>query len=200
MLHSNETRAPIANLLNSAQLKGTPYHSLTLHPALCSSVGMRRWTGTQTQVTNVHFASSMTHGKCNNNNSITLTQPLHRKYWMLVHLATRCRTPSSVTRQHQDMLTNSRCEHPRLNHPTRHRTDTHIYQSSFILPPLTGSSRNCSDNLPLSDSDCVFRMCQICHTTQLVQLRVVVQLRLITSVHHMKPWNTELCLNFTGMY
>jgi len=29
--HSNETRAPIANPPNSAQLEGTPYHSSNLH-------------------------------------------------------------------------------------------------------------------------------------------------------------------------
>jgi len=46
--HSNETRAPIANPPNSAQLDGTPYHSLKLHPGPCSSVGMRR--GTERQI------------------------------------------------------------------------------------------------------------------------------------------------------
>jgi len=46
--HSNETRAPIANPLNSAQLEGTPYHFPNLHPGPCSSVGMRRGTETQT--------------------------------------------------------------------------------------------------------------------------------------------------------
>ena len=39
--HSNETRAPIANPPNNAQLEGTPHHSLNLHPGPCSSVGMR---------------------------------------------------------------------------------------------------------------------------------------------------------------
>ena len=38
--HSNESSAPIANLPNSAQLQGTPYHSHSLHPGPCSSVGM----------------------------------------------------------------------------------------------------------------------------------------------------------------
>jgi len=42
--HSNETHAPIANLPNSAQLQGTPYHSPKLHPGPCSNVGM--WQGT----------------------------------------------------------------------------------------------------------------------------------------------------------
>jgi len=48
--HSNESRAQIANLPNSAQLGGTPYHSSKLHPGPCSSVGMRRETGTQTDI------------------------------------------------------------------------------------------------------------------------------------------------------
>ena len=46
--HSNETRAPIANPPNSAQLEGTPYHSPKLHPGPCSSMGMRRGTDTLT--------------------------------------------------------------------------------------------------------------------------------------------------------
>jgi len=47
--HTIETRAPIANPPNSAQLGGTPYHSPELHPGLCSSVGMRRGTETDKQ-------------------------------------------------------------------------------------------------------------------------------------------------------
>jgi len=46
--HSNETRAPIANPPNMAQLWGTLYHSPKLHPGACSSVGMRRRIDTQT--------------------------------------------------------------------------------------------------------------------------------------------------------
>jgi len=46
--HSNETRAPIANPPNSAQLEGTPYHSSKLHLGLCSSVGMWRGIDRQT--------------------------------------------------------------------------------------------------------------------------------------------------------
>jgi len=46
--HSNETRAPIANLPKSAQLEGNPYNSPKLHPGMCSSVGMRRGTDRQT--------------------------------------------------------------------------------------------------------------------------------------------------------
>jgi len=68
--HSNETRAPIANPPNSAQLEGTPYHLLKLHPHPCSSVGMRRGTDrqthTQTAMANIHFTSAMPHVKYNN--------------------------------------------------------------------------------------------------------------------------------------
>jgi len=66
--HSNETRAPIANLPNNAQPQGTPYHSPKLHPGPWSSVGLRRGTDRhthKTSVINVHFASSTTHAKCN---------------------------------------------------------------------------------------------------------------------------------------
>jgi len=73
--HSSATRAPTANLPNSAQLGGTPYHSPKLHPVPCSSVGMRRGTDTQTHrqthtdtqthVTTIHLASSTTYAKCN---------------------------------------------------------------------------------------------------------------------------------------
>jgi len=44
---SNETRAPLANLPNSAQLGDSPYYSPKLHPGLCSSVDVRPRTGTQ---------------------------------------------------------------------------------------------------------------------------------------------------------
>ena len=46
--HCNETRAPIANPPNSAQLEGTRYHSPKLHPGPYSSVGMRRGPDRQT--------------------------------------------------------------------------------------------------------------------------------------------------------
>jgi len=42
--HGTETRAPIANPPNSAQLEGTRYYSPNLHPGPCSGVGMRRGT------------------------------------------------------------------------------------------------------------------------------------------------------------
>ena len=60
--------APIANPPNSAQLGSTSYHSFKLHPGLCSSLGIRRWTDTQsdtqTAVTAIHSVSSTTHAKC----------------------------------------------------------------------------------------------------------------------------------------
>jgi len=64
--HSNKTRAPIANLPNSAQLVGTP----TI-PASYIRVHAVVWecgegqTDTQTAVANIYFASTMPHTKCN---------------------------------------------------------------------------------------------------------------------------------------
>jgi len=71
--HYVETRAPIANPPNSAQLGDIPYHSPKLHPVPCNSVGIlprtdtqtHKQTQTQTRVTTIHFASSTTHAKCN---------------------------------------------------------------------------------------------------------------------------------------
>jgi len=66
--HSNATGAPIANPPNSAQLGGSLYHAPKLHLGPCSSVGdgvRRGQTHTQTCMTTIHFASSMTHAKCN---------------------------------------------------------------------------------------------------------------------------------------
>ena len=66
MFHSNATRALIANPPNGAQLGGSPYHSSKLHPGPCNSVAYGRGqTDTQTRVTTIHFASSMTHARCN---------------------------------------------------------------------------------------------------------------------------------------
>ena len=57
---SNKTRAPIANPPDSAQLRGTPYHSTKWHPGLCNSVAMQQGTDTithrQTAVITTHFA------------------------------------------------------------------------------------------------------------------------------------------------
>jgi len=65
--HSKETHAPIANPPNSAQLEDSPYHSLMLHSGPYNSARMRQGADrhTQTLVTNIHFASSTTHAKCN---------------------------------------------------------------------------------------------------------------------------------------
>jgi len=53
--HSNETRTPIANPPDNAQLRGTPYHSSKLHPYVYSSGGMRRGTDRHTDgATNIH--------------------------------------------------------------------------------------------------------------------------------------------------
>jgi len=64
--HSNETRAPIANPPNSAQLRA-PVPFLQDTSGFSSSVGMRRGTErhTHTHVTNINFASATPHAKCN---------------------------------------------------------------------------------------------------------------------------------------
>jgi len=52
---SNETRVPIANPPNIAQLQGRPYYSSKLHPGPYSSLGMQRGTDRQTDTqTNTH--------------------------------------------------------------------------------------------------------------------------------------------------
>jgi len=64
--HGNQTRAPIANPPNSAQLEGTRYHSPNLHPGPCSSVGMRRGGQTHTDGHDQYnFSSATPHAKCN---------------------------------------------------------------------------------------------------------------------------------------
>jgi len=75
--HSNEPTAPIGNPPDSAQLVGTPYHSPRLHPGPCSSVGMWRGTDRQTCVTNIYFAPSTTHQKCN---QVHVTQSTAQSY------------------------------------------------------------------------------------------------------------------------
>ena len=71
--HSNETRAPIVNSPNNAQLGGTSYHSpryIRVRAVLwaCGLGETGRQAGThthrQTRVNNIHFASSTTHAKC----------------------------------------------------------------------------------------------------------------------------------------
>ena len=65
--HSNATRAPIANLPNSAQLGGIPCHSPSYIrvPAIVWACGRGQTDRqTQTRVTTIHFASSTTYAKC----------------------------------------------------------------------------------------------------------------------------------------
>ena len=83
--HSNETRAPIANPPNSAQLEGTP----TIPPTY---IWVRAvvWecregqTDTQTAVTTIHFASATPHANCNEKSrfvySAALTQCANEQY------------------------------------------------------------------------------------------------------------------------
>jgi len=79
--HSNTTRAPIANPPNSAQLGGSLYHASKLHPGLCSNVGVRPRTDTQTRVTTIHFASSTTHAKSNQGRWLTECHPFLSINW-----------------------------------------------------------------------------------------------------------------------
>jgi len=82
--HSNATCAPIANPPNSAQLGGIIYYARKLDPGPCNSVGIRprtvRHTDTQTRVTTIHFASSMTHAKCNDRYKEINEQNNHKQY------------------------------------------------------------------------------------------------------------------------
>jgi len=62
--HSNDTRAPLANPPNSAQLEALPFPNL--HPCPCSNVGMRLGTDRHAdERARIHFASAMPHAKCN---------------------------------------------------------------------------------------------------------------------------------------
>jgi len=60
---SIETRAPITNPSNCAQLVGTPLFP-KLRLILCSRLVWECGEG-QTDVNNIHFASAMPHAKCN---------------------------------------------------------------------------------------------------------------------------------------
>ena len=69
--HSNETRAPIANLTNSAPLQGTPtipqsYIRVRAIVLECGKGQTERLTDTQMSMANIHFASAIPHVKCNN--------------------------------------------------------------------------------------------------------------------------------------
>ena len=72
--HSNETRTPIANPPNSAQLGGT-YMRVR---AVCGEGKTHTQRHTQTRVTNIHFAPSTTHAKCRP--LITCKSVLHNVY------------------------------------------------------------------------------------------------------------------------
>ena len=73
--HSNATRAPIANLPNSAQLGAastTPPSYIRVRAVVWAygrgqtDTQTHTQTDTQTRMTTIHFASSTTHAKCNN--------------------------------------------------------------------------------------------------------------------------------------
>jgi len=83
--HSNKTRAPIANPLNSAQLECTLYHSPKLRLGPYSSVGMRRGTGRQT------YRQKQTHRRpCAKFNKLFLQLTVHVHQQRSSH--TGCRT------------------------------------------------------------------------------------------------------------
>jgi len=63
--HSNETRAPIANLPNSAQLEGTFDFPTYIWVRAVVWEWVEGQTHRQTRETNIHFASSTTRAKCN---------------------------------------------------------------------------------------------------------------------------------------
>jgi len=103
--HSNETRAPIANLPNSAQLEGTPSYSPKLHPSPCSSVGMWRGTDihrdTQTRMTTIHFTLAKPHAKCNNGcYSMTTQISCDQIHWENQSLSTANITVNAVNVRH----------------------------------------------------------------------------------------------------
>ena len=65
--HSNETRAPIANPPNSAQLGGTLTNPQVTSGSVqyCGNAARNRQTDRQTSVTDTHFASATPHAKGN---------------------------------------------------------------------------------------------------------------------------------------
>jgi len=83
--HSNETRAPIANTPNSAQLEGTPYHSpsyIRVRAVVWEFGEGQTYTDTQTAVTNIHFTSARPHATCTK--------------WCFCRSGSRTRAPSIV--------------------------------------------------------------------------------------------------------
>jgi len=83
--HNNETRARIANPPNSAQLGGTPTtppSCIRVRAVVWACGSGHRQTDTQTRVTNIHFASSTTHAKCDKYAQLLFTRKVvvQRKY------------------------------------------------------------------------------------------------------------------------
>jgi len=82
--HSNETRASIAYLPNSAQLGGTPYRSpsyIRVRAVVWACGEGQTHTDTQTAVSTIQFASSTTHAKCNNTMWLQVTHRRIGHYW-----------------------------------------------------------------------------------------------------------------------
>ena len=85
--HSNETRSPIANLPNSAQLDDTPYRPPTyirVRAGVSECGEGQEQRDTQTAVTTIHFALATPHVICNelytcNINTLTQLIPLEPK-------------------------------------------------------------------------------------------------------------------------
>ena len=108
--HSNETRAPLVNPPDSAQLEAIPLPFPNLHPGPCSSVGMQRRTDrhTQTAVTKIHFALATSHAKCSKT----------KYYGLKLYTICRCYTKQKLRSRTNDTklsayLTTSggRCQH-----------------------------------------------------------------------------------------
>jgi len=99
--HSNETHAPIANPPNSAQLEGTPTippSYIRVHAAVweCSK------RQTHTRMTNINFAMSTTHAKCNNISTSMLQWSLHNwPVWQCLQSSIHVAGVADVTQTRQ---------------------------------------------------------------------------------------------------
>ena len=119
--HSNTTRAPIANLPNSAQLGGiptTPPSYIRVHAIVwacsCRQTHTDTETDTQTRVTTIHFVSSTTHAKCNSipnrtkHNSCIAFHPCPTVTWQ-TFIRTLCKyqqnTATTLTKLNYDRIT-----------------------------------------------------------------------------------------------
>jgi len=132
--HSNETRALIANLPNSAcTTRGHSYHSPKLHPFPCSSVGMRwgrdRHTDMQMCVINIHFASSTTHTKCKYTTTTTTTILLP---FLLDHPGETVPEENFWTLWCQGRLTESDTPTIRLGTTPSGLTSAHLHHPPFL--------------------------------------------------------------------